>query len=290
MQTELSPGGAVSAKGLMNLLKRIQYIPARSYSAEALNYRERVLANGGTLAETTLAAVDRFVLDGKLAGVWDKLLDVGIFAGGNLNAAMVKLVYPAGVPSVLTNVNFVSGDYAETGANGGLLGDGATKHLNTGVAVSTHLPDNSHLSFYLRDDVSAAGNRGLLGSLGAANQYWIGALTPAVAATARLGQTATATSAEPLNKGFYVGSRTANNQLALYKDGVLAASDATTVTHTKPVTNMLVFAFMSSGIPAGYLPGRGSFYSIGQALSDPEAMALHLAVRALQASLNRSIN
>jgi hypothetical protein len=274
----------------MNLLKQIRYIPARSYSAEAINYRDRVLANGGTISDTTLAAVDKFVLDCKGAGVWDKLLDVGVLAGGNLSAAMVKLVYPGGAPSVLTNVNFVAGDYVETGANGGLLGDGATKYLNTGLAVSTYLPDNAHLSFYLREDVGAAGNRGLLGSLGVSNQYWIGALTPSVAATARLGQTATATSAEALNKGFYVGSRTASNQLALYKNGVLAANDTTNVSHTKPTTNLLVFAFMSSGVAAGFLPGRGSFYSIGQALSDPETLALHLAVRALQTSLNRSIN
>src|SRR5688500_6622197 len=100
---------------------------------------------------------------------------------------MVKLVYPGGVPGVITNVNFVAGDYNETGANGGLLADGTTKYLNTGFNAQTYLPDNAHLSFYLREDVGAAGNRSLIGTLAGSDQYWLGSIAPASQANARLG-------------------------------------------------------------------------------------------------------
>jgi hypothetical protein len=274
----------------MNYLKHINYIPFKRYNPETTDYRDRVIANGGTISEATLDAIEKFVQDCKNALIWDKFLEVAPFAGGNLSAAMVKLVYTAGVASVITNVNFVSGDYTETGASGGLLGDGATKYLNTGFNAQTYLPDNAHLSFYLREDVSAAGNRSMLGALTASDQYWIGSLVPASQVNARLGQTHTGTLAAAFNKGFYIGSRTASNLIKLYKNGATVASDSTSVTHTKPNLNIYAFGWNSLGTAAAYLPARGSFYSVGQALTDAESAVLNDAVQTLQRNLNRNIS
>ena len=273
----------------MNFLKSLRYVPVKLYNPETVSYRDRVLANGGIISEGSLDAIEKFVQDCKNAHIWDKFLDVGPFAGSNLNAALVKLVHPAGVPGVLTNLNFVSGDFAERGPDGGLLGDGATKYLNTGFNAPTHLPDNSHLSFYLRQDVSATGNRSMLGTVDGGDQYWIGALTPSAAVDARLGQTVTATLASPFGKGFYIGSRTASNQLKLYKNGQMVASATGSTTHNKPAANLYLFAFNSVGTTAAFLPSRGSFYSIGHGLNDTEALALHHAVRTLQGNLAREI-
>ena len=273
----------------MKLLSTLQYIPVRRFNPETLDYRDRVLANGGTLSAPTLDAIEKFVQDCKNALLWGKLLEVAPFAGSNLNAALVKLVYPAGVSGVITNVNFVSGDYTETGASGGLLGDGATKYLNTGFNALTYLPENAHLSFYLREDVSAAGNRSAIGALAGSDQYWLGSLAPASSVNARLGQTFTATLNAALGKGFYLSSRTSSNLITLYKNGAVAGSDANTVTHARPNLNLYAFGWNSSGSAGGYLPARGSFYSIGHSLSDTEAAALHAAVQALQRNLSREV-
>ena len=273
----------------MNFLKSLRYVPVKLYNPETLNYRDRVLANGGLITEGTLDAIEKFVQDCKNAHLWDKLLDVGPFAGSNLNAALVKLVHPAGVPGLLTNFNFVSGDFAERGPNGGLLGDGATKYLNTGFSAQNHLPDNSHLSFYLREDIVVTGNRAMGGAVDGGNQYWIGALTPSAGVDARLGQTVTATLAGPFGKGFYLGSRTASNQLKLYKNGQVVASASGSVTHTKPSANVYLFAFSAGASASALLPGRGSFYSIGHGLTEAQALALHNAVRTLQQNLAREL-
>lgn len=273
----------------MNLLKFLGYIPIKRYNPETLDYRDRIIANGGTISDASVDAIEKFVQDCKNALVWDKLLEVAPFAGTNLNAALVKLVYPAGVPGVITNVNFVAGDYTETGANGGLLGDGATKYLNTGFNAQTYLPDNAHLSFYLREDVSAAGNRGLLGTISGTDQYWLGSLTPASQVNVRLAQTVSATLAAPMDKGFYIGTRTSLSQLRLYKKGALAAADTTAVVHARPNLSMYAFGWNAGGIAGGYVPARGSFYSIGQALNATEAAALYDAVQTLQRNLNRDI-
>jgi hypothetical protein len=273
----------------MNLLKSLSYIPIKRYNPETLDYRDRIVANGGTISDASVDAIEKFVEDCKNALIWDKLLEVAPFAGTNLNAALVKLVYPAGVPGVITNVNFVSGDYTETGANGGLLGDGATKYLNTGFNAQTYLPDNAHLSFYLREDVSVAGNRGLLGTISGTDQYWLGSLTPASQVNVRLAQTISATLAAPMNKGFYIGARSSGSLLRLFKNGVLAATDTTAVVHARPNLNLYAFGWNAAGAAGAYVPARGSFYSIGQALSTTDAAALNDAVQTLQRNLNRDV-
>lgn len=273
----------------MNLLKGLRHVPVKLYNLETLSYYNRVMASGGSISDASLNAVEKFVQDCKNALIWDKLIEVAPFAGTNLNAALVKLIFAGGGASALTNVNFVADDYAETGPNGGLLGDGATKYLNTGFNAQTMLPDNAHLSFYLRDDVVASGNRVLIGAINVSDQYWIGALTNTQSNT-RLGQVAAATLAQNMTKGFYLGSRSAANALKLYKDGALVASDTTAITHSKPNLNLFAFGFNTGGVPGAYVPGRGSFYSIGHALNDAEALALHEAVRTLQRNLGREIN
>jgi hypothetical protein len=146
------------------------------------------------------------------------------------------------------------------------------------------------LSFYLREDVASAGNRSMLGVVSATDGFWLGSQIPSSQVDIRLGQTVTATLAQPFTKGFYIGSRSSSTLLKLYKDGQPVAVNTNATTPTRPNTNLFAWAFNSSGSPSAVLPVRGSFYSIGQALSDAEALALHEAVRTLQRNLNREIN
>jgi hypothetical protein len=271
----------------MKLLKKLDNLP-RGWRDETLQYADRIAANGGSISQGSLVAIDAFVRACQVAGIWSKFIEVGPFAGANLNAAMVKLVYQPAAGSVLTNSSFVSGDYVETGANGGLLGDG-TKHLNTNVQATT-LPDNGHLSFYLREDITSGGNKSLLGALDASNQYWMGALAPGSAVDLRYGALVTASAATTLLKGFYTGVREAANSLVYYRDGVSLISSSTVAGTTKPAFPVFAWAFNSSGGVGARLNARGSFYSIGQSLNASEVVALHNAVRNLQSALNRAVN
>ena len=183
----------------MKLLKKLSNLP-RGWRDETLQYADRIAANGGSITQASLVAIDTFVRACQVAGIWSKFIEVGPFAGSNLNAAMVKLVYQPAAGSVLTNSNFVSGDYVETGSNGGLSGDG-TKFLNTNVQATT-LPDNGHYSFYLREDIVSGTNKGLIGALDGSNQDWMGALGPGSAVDLRYGALVSATAAGTMAKGF----------------------------------------------------------------------------------------
>ena len=232
-------------------------------------------------------AIDRFVGDCKAANLWSKLIEVGPFAGSNLNAAMVKLAYQPAAGAVLTNSNFVSNDFVETGASGGLTSDG-TKFLNTNVPGST-LPDTGHLGFYLSDDVVVTGNRAFLGVISGSDHYWMGALNPTAACDARYGGSITASSSDTMTKGFYVMSREADTSLTLYRNATSIATAATSAPTTKSALPVYVWALYSSGASCR-LPARGAFYSIGQALNATEVTALNAAVRNLQLALNRAVN
>ncbi|MDX1950946.1 MAG: hypothetical protein SFY81_02110 [Verrucomicrobiota bacterium] len=270
----------------MNLLTSLNYIPVKRYQPETLDYKNRILANGGAISSRSLDAIEKFIQDCKEDSIWNLLIEVAPFAGDNLNAALVKLRH-AGA-STLLNFNFVSGDYIERGPTAGLLGDGATKYLSSGFSAQS-LPDNSHLSFYLRDDLLATGNRAMAGALAGSDQYWLGSLTPASSVDVRLGQSLTANASQPLTKGFYIGNRAASNNLRLHRNAALIGTNLNLVTHTKPAQNISLWAFNSNGTPAAFLPARGSFFSIGYALTDSQAALLHAAVQTLQTNLERPV-
>jgi hypothetical protein len=271
----------------MNLLKTLSNLP-RGWRSETLQYADNIAANGGSITQASLVAIDSFVRACQTAGIWSKFIEVGPFAGSNLNAAMVKLVYQPAAGSVLTNSSFVSSDYVETGANGGLNSDG-TKFLNTNVQATT-LPDNGHLSFYLREDIASGSNKGFLGALDGSNQYWIGSLTPGVTVDCRYGGLILASVSGPCTKGFYTGVRENSTTLTYYRDAVSIATNSSAAGTTKPAYPMHAWGFNSSGTSGGRVNARGSFYSIGQALTSTEVLALHNAVRNLQSALNRAIN
>jgi hypothetical protein len=137
------------------------------FNAETLTYQANILANSGTISGTSLVAVDNFVTACKAAGVWAKLLDAGVFAGNQLAAALTKLVYvPSGTP-YLINHNFTSGDYAETGASGGLQGNASSKYLDTSLqtnVVSLIYGPVAALSFYSRGSAVSSGTHVLIGA------------------------------------------------------------------------------------------------------------------------------
>jgi hypothetical protein len=271
----------------MKLLKSLSQLP-RGWRSETLLYADRVAANGGAITQASLVAIDTFVRACQVAGIWEKFIEVGPFAGSDLNAAMVKLVYQPAAGSVITNSSFVSGDYVETGASGGLLSDG-TKFLNTNV-LATSLPDNGHFGFYLREDVSSGGNKSTMGALAGSDHCWMGALNPASAVDVRYCGVVTASGSGILSKGFYTGVRESSTALNYYRDSVLLGTSGTATGTTKPAQPIHLWGFNSSGSSAGRIAARGSFYCIGQALSSVEVGALYNAVRTLQQALSRSVN
>lgn len=100
---------------------------------DVFNYLTRVTANGGTLSATEITAVTDFVESMKAEGLWDKMVEVGMF-NGDFAAFPVKLKVATGVDDVLVNSGFIAGQYDRYT---GITTDGVNDLL-TGVVPADH--------------------------------------------------------------------------------------------------------------------------------------------------------
>jgi hypothetical protein len=89
--------------------------------------------------------------------------------------------------------------------------------------------------------------------------------------------------------GWYMGSRTANNSLKLYKNNSLVATNTTTTTAIANTWGILISARNESGTALRFDNKECAFASIGSGLSDAEASTLYTLVQAMQTSLSRNV-
>jgi hypothetical protein len=257
---------------------------ALDFLPESLDYFQRIVLNGGTISPVSMKAADDFMRALFEANLWWKILDMGLFAGDQLAAAMVKLKYTTG-SGVLVNNNFVAEDYAEQGASGGLHGDGATKCLQTGLAQNL-VGATGHIAFYLREDFSPGFYECLAGVSSGSDDYLLFQANTNI--QVRFGQTQIAMRTD-LTRGFWCGSRVADGTLCLFKNGLLQQVNATPATPLSTSRDFYVFAKNGNGAPANFVDRRGGFYCIGQALTPADQASLYGAVQTFQQALNRAV-
>jgi hypothetical protein len=147
---------------------------------EANAWRTAVVANGGSVSASTMRAVSKFCGDIDKAGIRDRFYRLNLFCGNDLNAVLVPLYRgPSRTGTQLgnaTDINqgtFVGSDYVE---NSGLKGNGSSKYLETGVAMTFLGTNQLHMFVSFNPEVSelrfllaARGN--LAGSVGMENNY-----------------------------------------------------------------------------------------------------------------------
>lgn len=197
-----------------------------SAHAEALDWANRVVANGGSVSNSTLNAVSSFCSSVDSLGLRDRFYRLNLICGNNLAASLVPLyrsfssmASPLG-SEVDTNFNLVSGDYAETGSDGGLKGSGFGTGINTTISSSLFEdPANFHFACYVFGTPYNQYNSTIMGSDGYFNGY-----------RSRV--------------GFSVPPSSANDRLRAY-----AITDTTGANYT---TNGLICAVMSSGAVSTY--------------------------------------
>lgn len=277
--------------------------PRSTLHPEATAWRTAVIANGGSVSAGTFSAVQKFCKAIDAAGIRNRFYRLNLFAGTGLAAALVPLYRGPAYGGTTygnatdTNNNFVSGDYAETGASGGLIGNGTSKYLFTGLTTSA-LPQiaTGHLSVYAATYPTAS-IYGLITSWGSgygdplyvleANRNGAGQLLqawgnnfPAVNVSSGAGT------------GLLMTTRTGGTSLKAYRNGSQIGSTSTT--SVTPAANngggFGVFANAPQvGTAANYFPGRMGGYSIGAGMSDTEAAAYHAAMQAFQTALGRNV-
>lgn len=266
---------------------------------EAAAWRTAVVANGGTVSGSTLSAVDKFCKAIDSAGIRDRIYRLNLICGTGLNAALVPLYRGLsragtqfGNTTDTNNGPFVSGDYEETGASGGLKGNGSTKYLDTGFQQAT-IPslNSSHLSASFREMESVAAERTIVGTWGGTSSQF--AVLRQEAGTGNrsvyLGSFGNAEAAGATAESHVIGTRTANNLLTLYRAGSSVATFTQMVTPTTTTQSFYVFARNNANSSATTFTGlRLRMYSIGLGLTAAQALAFSNAVASFNTALNRA--
>jgi hypothetical protein len=260
---------------------------------DAQDWIDRVYGNGGSVSSSTAAAVNTFCTDIDSAGIRDRFFRLNIFAGSNLNACLTPLYLGPTSRGIRygnttdTNNAFVGvgTDYAETGASGGLTGNGTSKYLDTGFPMNT-LPSTTsgHAAVYCRNRSSSSSFHGMVG-VNLAGGSGFGVATDGTV-YAQWGAFANVTNNQ---NGLLVTSRTSTTSLVAYAAGTAIATNSTSTTPTASTLNAAVFVSRNSTVSNTFFdPRTYGFYSIGIGLSAAEVTSLTNAVNAFQSALGRA--
>lgn len=279
------------------------------FHPDAQAWRNAVIANGGSVSGGTLKAVSDFCRRIDAAGLRDRFYRLNLLAGTGLSSALVPLYRGQSRTgtqfgsSTDTNVGpFVSGDYTETGASGGLLGNGTSKYLNTGLAASTMPLGNAHLSAYV---VSAPGSGSFPAAIGAF-QAFSGQTTRELGLYHFQSNSGTASYYADENSvtgfvpaavnnttGLIMGSSLTTSDRRFYRNGTQSGSTNTgTLSATQqPANSIFVFArnTTTTDVPGSYSAGRLGAYSIGLGMTASQASDFYSALQAFQTSLGRNV-
>ena len=272
-------------------------------NADAQDWINRVYANGGTVSASTAAAVNQFCVDIEAASIRDRFFRLNLFCGTGLNACLVPLYRGPSIGGAQfgnttdTNVGpFVTGDYSETGASGGLQGNGSSKYLNTGFNVD-QLPGaaNCHLSSFITGTQDITSVRTLVGTIfnSVTDRYRLFLRTdsstpPNYTLQVDLGKSEGVTQLNRTNTsgGLLVGSRTSTTNLSLYANGVSAGTNTNLTAETTGASPFFVFA--RNG-PTEFYNGRMAAYSIGAGMTAAQVTAFNTAMQAFQTALTRNV-
>lgn len=262
---------------------------------EAVDWVRRVGLVGGGVSPGTVGIVSRFCYSADRGGWRGRFVRFNPFAGTGLVSSLVPLYFSRsfGAPAVgnATDTNpggvFGAADYAESS---GLVGNGSSKFLQTGVAASQFTATDSHQSASLVTAESLTNYRCLLGATDGSNfgvemycrragagdlACCVGsALTP----SNRFGDnTTTATLA--------VGHIVASNQ-TMYRNGA-ASGTVATATVANSAGGINVFCANANGTNNNFTSARVSSYSLGLGMTAAQVSLFTDAHQALHRALGR---
>jgi hypothetical protein len=242
-----------------------------------------------------MKAVDTFCKSIVTAGIRDRFYRLNLVCGTGLSAALVPLFRGPSLGGTQfgnttdTNVNFVAGDYVETGASGGLVGNGSSKYLQTGLQSSAWITGGnvrSHLSVYKRTSTSS-------GVLLSARSTALGNTWEFGAGGNVLGGTTGSVAVPGTHDSLLGVTRTNDTDLVSFRRTTLSAANAASASVSGTSIPFAVFARndQSTGANA-YTANLFSNqtlagYSIGAGLNSSDISAYDAAMQAFQTALFR---
>lgn len=265
--------------------------PSLRMSSEVLDYAARVATNGGAaLSANTLAALDRFTKSLYRAGIRSAMRSVLTLVPDNLTAAITPFIKNTGNDPWTNTGPFVSGDLTVNG----LIGNGSTKYLKTGIICSALWPSGTTTiegGYTIYNMTSANAATAELGALsGGGNNYCVFA-DAAGAGNCNCYYGANLFSA---NISLFTGCMSFNKLPGPLTDMYKASSTVnfTNFMHSTAVgvgtgttTELYAWANNNNGSPASFSSRRLSFIAVHNGLNYGEAFSFYNAIQNLRIAL-----
>ena len=232
-----------------------RFAAAVTYDTDAQSYITAVEAADGQALETAVRdAINAFVVGCKSDGIWSAIKASCILAGARtLAGALVPLVGAAP-----TNVDFFSEDYNR---KTGLKGNESNKYLVTNRLLNADPQNDSHLSAFKNDAISAA------------NPYYIGGYNAAATVVSAVGQaglfinSAIAASTANSSVGLHGASRSSSSLVSIKRPGAAVATFSVASTGTLALSPF-VFTLNVDGSPGSQFSASSlTWYSQGLSLN-----------------------
>lgn len=236
-------------------------------------------------------AIVNLVRSLKRVGLWSKMKAIYPFVGGTASTHKFNLKDPRDVDAAF-RLTFTGGwTHSSTGA----LPNGSNAYADTFINAQTDLNKPSiHKSFYSRTDTQIVGT-----DIGGSDQDGpYDGLQLYIRLTdgflyADIGYYGGAPRIKVSNsngKGYYISSRTATNNFAVYKNNSLLANNLNTDTTVLPSVKIFIAAnnTTSSGV-IQYSNKECAFASFGDGLTDTDATKLYNIVDLYQKRLGRAV-
>ena len=226
-------------------------------------------------------AVNDLVKDLKSYGVWSKM------------KAVYPMVGQAGVSSSfsynLKDINTFRGTFSGTWifSSTGAKPDGSTGYMDTGLIPSASISNyNAHASFYSRTNNAGGVDFGAFQGFGNfyASAYYFNGNRNFLQRDDTDGATYTPTK----YTGCFVWNAPNQSLAATYEDGVLKVQNTTTTTQIRPNVSITISAF-NQGTKVLFSSRECAFASIGDGLTDTEAINLSTAIQRFQTTLGRQV-
>ena len=241
---------------------------ASSFDADAQAFFDRVSVSGGTLSVNEINAVNTLVISLKSNGIW----------------TLMKAIYPmVGASAAACAQNLKSSSFTGTFAGGwtfsssGVTGNATNTYMNTGFLASTNLLISSaHLSVYINTTPNGQqflAHGTLDGFLQTNNNLLYGSLAGSFISAGNTD-----------NAAFYMVNRQSLSNLKLIKNASIVSSVSNTGTAYTSTQNMFLNAYNTT---QNINNCRYALASIGDGLTDTQALNFYNAVQAFQTSLSR---
>lgn len=285
------------ASDYYNIVQEFQTLLGRQIGApsvsdpDATAFIQRVYTAGGTLTTAEQNAVNQLTIDLKAASIWTPM----------------KAVYPmVGSSAAACAQNLKTGSFTGTFSGGvvyaatGVVGNGTTGYMNTGLMANTQLtPANHHISYYSRSNPTPGPSIEIgVGELSAGYQspfFRIRLDGYGFTNTFRYdsgndSSFATTNSTVTDSRGFFIGNILNTSNRKSYKNGSISGTLTTTIANTLAPGNIYVLANNGApNNPSFYSIKECAFASIGDGLTDTQAVYLNNAVETFQTSLSRNV-